>query len=79
MNYRIEISPLPRWRDARGEGVRKQVKDSLGIALEGVRTRDVYTVSAAISAEERGPAAAFLTGLCFIDPYFTISTAWPQV
>ena len=53
MNYRIEISPLPQWRDARGEGVRKQVKDSLGIALEGVRTRDVYTVSAAISATER--------------------------
>ena len=25
MNYRIEISPLPRWRDARGEGVKQQV------------------------------------------------------
>ena len=60
MNYRIEISPLPRWRDARGEGVRKKVKDSLGIALEGVRTRDVYTVSAAISADEAKKLAELL-------------------
>ena len=60
MNYRIEISPLPRWRDARGEGVKQQVKDSLGIALDGVRTRDVYTVSADISADEAAKLAELL-------------------
>ncbi len=58
MNYRIEISPLPRWRDARGEGVKQQVKDSLGIALDGVRTRDVYTVSADIDAAEAASISA---------------------
>ncbi len=60
MNYRIEISPLPRWRDARGEGVRQQVKDFLGINLEGVRTRDVYTLSAFISADEAARLADLL-------------------
>ena len=60
MNYRIEISPLPRWRDARGEGVKKQVKDSLGIMLDGVRSRDVYTVSADIGADEAAKLAELL-------------------
>ena len=60
MNYRIEISPLPQWHDARGEGVKKQVGDFLGIALERVRTRDVYTVSAAISADEAAKLADLL-------------------
>ena len=36
MNYRIEISPLPRWRDARGEGVKKQVKDLSLSLMNGI-------------------------------------------
>ena len=60
MNYRIEISPLPRWRDARGEGVKQQVGNFLGITLDGVRTRDVYTVSADISAADAAKLADLL-------------------
>ena len=52
MIYRIEISPLQQWRDARGEGVKRQAADVLGIKLDAVRTRDVYTVSADLSKDE---------------------------
>ena len=52
MNYRIEISPLPQWRDARGEGVKKQIEKFYGFPVEQVRTRDVYTVVADITEKE---------------------------
>jgi len=58
--YRIEISPLARWRDSRGEGVKKQIADFLGIALDKVVTRDVYTVMANISADEASQVAHYL-------------------
>ncbi|MDD2404567.1 MAG: AIR synthase-related protein [Victivallaceae bacterium] len=49
MNYRIEISQLPQWRDARGEAVKSQIKDFLKLEAGQIRTRDVYTVSADIN------------------------------
>lgn len=57
MNYRIEISPLRRWRDARGEGVKQQIADFLKINVDRVRTRDVYTVSADITDAEAAKVA----------------------
>ncbi len=57
MNYRIEISPLPRWRDARGEGVKKQIADFFKLNVDAVRTRDVYTVSADITDAEAARVA----------------------
>lgn len=60
MIYRIEISPLQQWRDARGEGVKRQAADVLGIKLDAVRTRDVYTVSAGLSKEEAEKVASLL-------------------
>lgn len=57
MNYRIEISPLRRWRDARGEGVKQQIADFLKINVDQVRTRSVYTVSADITDAEAAKAA----------------------
>lgn len=60
MEYRIEISPLEKWRDARGEAVRNQIRDFLGIELESVKTRDVYTLRAEISAAEAEKIASEL-------------------
>lgn len=60
MNYRIEISPLPKWSDARGEGVRKQVVKFLGFPVEKVWTRDVYTISGSLTDEEARKVAALL-------------------
>ncbi|MDD3154186.1 MAG: AIR synthase-related protein [Victivallaceae bacterium] len=42
--FRIEIANLPHWRDARGEGICKQIAGFLKIAVDDVRTRDVYTI-----------------------------------
>ena len=52
MNYRIELAPLRCWRDARGEGVKQQIKDFLKTTIDAVWTRDVYTISADITAGE---------------------------
>ena len=52
MNHRIEISPLEKWRDSRGEAVKQQISNLLNITVEQVKTRNVYTVSADISLEE---------------------------
>ncbi len=60
MNYRIEISPLPQWSDARGEGVRKQIAKFFGFPVEKVWSRDVYTVSASLSGEEARRVASLL-------------------
>lgn len=60
MNYRIEISPLPQWRDARGEGVKKQIEKFYGFPVEKVWTRDVYTVAADISEKEAQKVASLL-------------------
>ena len=57
-NYRIEISPLPKWRDARGEGVKHQINSFLGLNVDAVRSRDVYTFSADITDDEARRIAA---------------------
>ena len=51
-NYRIEISPLPKWRDARGTGVAGQIEQLFSFKVREVRVRDVYTISADISSQE---------------------------
>ncbi|MCI5778407.1 MAG: AIR synthase-related protein [Lentisphaeria bacterium] len=58
--YRIELAPLPRWRDARGEAVIAQAKSVCGIELEHAVTRDVYTLVADCSAAEAEKIAALL-------------------
>lgn len=60
MNYRIEISPLPQWSDARGESVKKQLEDFLKLEATQIRTRDVYTVSADINDAEATKIASEL-------------------
>ena len=52
MRYRIEISGLPKWRDAKGESVKKQIADFLDMNVDKVRTRSVYTVSADITPDD---------------------------
>lgn len=60
MNYRIEISPLPQWRDARGEGVKKQIEKFFGFPVEKVWTRDIYTIAADITEKEAQKVAELL-------------------
>ncbi len=57
MPWRIEVGLKDGVRDARGERVRREIHEHLGIALESVRTIDVYTVDADLSAEEVTAAA----------------------
>ena len=58
--YRIELAPLPVWRDARGEAVIVQAASVCGIKLDRVQTRDVYTLVADCSAAEAEKIAALL-------------------
>lgn len=58
MEYRIEISPLKKWRDSRGESVKHQIENFLNLSVDGVTARDVYTVAADISAVEAERCAA---------------------
>lgn len=58
--HRIEISPLPNWREARGEGTKKQIANFFNIDIDQVLTRDVYTISANISDEESVKIASLL-------------------
>ena len=51
-NYRLEISPLPKWRDSRGVGVAEQIGQLFDLKVDQVRVRDVYTVAADISSEQ---------------------------
>ncbi len=60
MNYRIEISPLPQWRDARGENVKKQVENFFGFPVESVWTRDIYTVAADVVEKDAHKIAELL-------------------
>lgn len=61
MNYRIEISPLRKWRDSRGSGIQQQITDFLNLNIAEVWTRDVYTISADISDEQASAVAKALT------------------
>ena len=57
MPYRIVVGLKEGVRDARGERVQREIRDHLGIAVDEVRTIDVYTVDAALSAAEIEAAA----------------------
>lgn len=57
MAWRIEVGLKDGVRDARGERVRREIAEHLGIHLEGVRTIDVYTVDADLSREQVKAAA----------------------
>ncbi len=58
MTYRVEIGLKPSIRDARGEKIKRRIVDDLGIAVDSVRTIDVYTIDARLSVEEVEMAAA---------------------
>ncbi len=60
MVYRIEISPLPQWKDSRAEGVKRQIASTFGFPVENIITRDVYTVMADISGAEAVKCAELL-------------------
>jgi phosphoribosylformylglycinamidine synthase len=57
MYHRIEISPLPHRPDPRGEAVRGQVQKFLGIPVQRVATRDVYSIFADIDETQAQQAA----------------------
>ncbi len=57
MACRIEVGLKKGVRDARGERVRREIAEHLGIHLQGVRTIDVYTVDAELTAEQIEAAA----------------------
>ena len=61
MNYRIEISPLEKWSDPRGDATKAKIGTLLGLDVENVKTRDVYTLSANISQDEAEKIAVELT------------------
>ncbi|NOY76088.1 MAG: phosphoribosylformylglycinamidine synthase [Kiritimatiellaeota bacterium] len=52
MEYRIEISPLPKWPDSRGRSVAVQIKNLLAMDVDEVGVREVYTIAADITAAE---------------------------
>ena len=52
MIYRVEIGLKPAIRDARGEKIKGRIIHDLNIPVEEVRTVDVYTLEASLSAEE---------------------------
>ena len=60
MDHRIVLSPLENWRDARGEGTKKQIENFLKINVDKVATRDVYTIHADINADDAAKIAALL-------------------
>ncbi|MDH3998553.1 MAG: phosphoribosylformylglycinamidine synthase subunit PurS, partial [Desulfuromonadales bacterium] len=58
MAWRITVGLKDQVRDARGERVRREIGEHLGIELKSVRTIDVYTVDAQLSEQEVQAAAA---------------------
>ncbi len=58
MAWRIVVGLKDGVRDARGERVRREIREHLGIDLQSVRTIDVYTVDAELSDAEVEAAAA---------------------
>jgi len=57
MPWRIEVALKDGVRDARGERVRREIHEHLGIELASVRTLDVFTVDAALTEDELLAAA----------------------
>jgi len=59
-NYRIELTTLPVWRDARGEAVVAQAEQVCNIKLDKVLTRDVYTLVSDCTGDEAVKIAGLL-------------------
>ena len=58
MIARIEISPLEEWKDPRGEAVARNIRNFLRLPVDGVRTRDVFTVCADINRKDAAKIAS---------------------
>ena len=58
MAWRIVVGLKDGIRDARGERVKREIREHLGVELEQVRTIDVYTVDAALNEDHINAAAA---------------------
>jgi phosphoribosylformylglycinamidine synthase len=58
MAWRIVVGLKPQAKDARGERVQRELMEHLGLQVESVRTLDVYTVDADLSAAQVEQAAA---------------------
>jgi phosphoribosylformylglycinamidine synthase len=52
MVSRIEVSFKSDYRDPRGEAVQRAMWEDLGLSVDKVRTIDVYTIDAALTAQE---------------------------
>ncbi|MBI5017172.1 MAG: phosphoribosylformylglycinamidine synthase subunit PurS [Deltaproteobacteria bacterium] len=52
MAHRVEVAMKGHLRDARGEGVAREVREFLHRSVEEVRTLDVYTVDLGLGADE---------------------------
>ena len=61
MANRIEVALKAGVRDARGERIKREIEDFLHLAVEDVRTIDVYTVDAALAPGLLEQAAAAAT------------------
>ena len=57
MDYRIEISPLETWKDSRGDSITKQINEFLKLDVKGIKTRNVYTISAEIAKADAANVA----------------------
>src|SRR5665647_3329322 len=58
MAHRIEITLKDEVRDPRGERIKREIEHFLQLSVERVRTIDVYTVDADLTALELAAAAA---------------------
>ncbi|MBO7146885.1 MAG: phosphoribosylformylglycinamidine synthase subunit PurS [Lentisphaeria bacterium] len=77
MDFRIEISVKSRWSDSRGQSVMRTIKNFTGLdVIEDLRTRDVFTVSADITAEEAEKIARELTNP--VTQEYVIGTSIPE-
>jgi phosphoribosylformylglycinamidine synthase subunit PurSL len=52
MTVRLEVTMKPEFRDPLGEAVRQSIVEDLGLDVERVRTIDVYTIDANLTATE---------------------------
>ncbi len=52
MIKRVEVGFKERVTDTRGDGVAKQIRNFLGINVESVKTRNIYTLDTKLSEEE---------------------------
>ena len=61
MDFRIEISVKNRWSDSRGQAVIRTIKGFTGLdVIKDLRTRDVFTICADITAAEAEKITFFI-------------------